>query len=71
MRLENKQREARRQQERDAEAAARLNEPPQEVEPFWFRTRQCDIAEGLIYEYRGGYWEAKASGDWSACPGIF
>ncbi|CAK0756222.1 hypothetical protein CVIRNUC_002437 [Coccomyxa viridis] len=41
--------------------------------PTWFTLRKPDGLEGprskeSRYRYKGGYWEARAKGNWSAMP---
>uniref|UniRef100_A0A7N9AQY5 Oxysterol-binding protein n=1 Tax=Mastacembelus armatus TaxID=205130 RepID=A0A7N9AQY5_9TELE len=59
-RLEEKQRSARR--EREKEAAS---------QPLWFERREDPITGEQVHIYRGGYWEAKDRGSWEGCPNIF
>uniref|UniRef100_A0A673ZTW8 Oxysterol-binding protein n=1 Tax=Salmo trutta TaxID=8032 RepID=A0A673ZTW8_SALTR len=63
-RLEEKQRAVRRR--REAEEAYKLDS----VTP-WFHKRKNDITGETTFVYKGGYWEAKDSQDWSTCSEIF
>lgn len=42
-----------------------------EYEPTWFEKTQDEYTGSVIHTYKGGYWEHKASQDWSPCPQIF
>ncbi|CAK1590392.1 unnamed protein product [Parnassius mnemosyne] len=72
LRLEEKQRAARRELEAAAEAAAAAGgagpEPPR---PRWF-TRQAAPGQPLLrHLYNHRYWECKQRADWADCPDIF
>lgn len=54
LRLEQRQRQARKMQERG-------------WKPQWF----VKDKETGTYRYTGGYWEARETGNWGACPDIF
>ena len=43
--------------------------PPYEA--TWFRKASDEQTNGIMYVYKGGYWEAKEKADWSRCPDIF
>ncbi|CAK1541537.1 unnamed protein product [Leptosia nina] len=72
LRLEEKQRAARRELEAAAEdAASRGSPPPAPRTPVWF-TRQASPGQPhLRHLYNNKYWECKQKQDWSACPDIF
>lgn len=76
LRLEEKQRAARRQLEAAAEAAAAQGAPaPPPHRPLWF-TRDAHAAPStphpqLRHLYNHLYWDCKRRQDWSACPDIF
>ncbi|XP_012279948.1 oxysterol-binding protein 1 isoform X2 [Orussus abietinus] len=70
LRLEEKQRAARRMREFEAEVATeRL--PYEPYEPVWFKKQQDPYTESLCHMYTGEYWDCKSKGDWSRCPNIF
>lgn len=76
LRLEEKQRDARRALEAAAEAAAARGAPaPPGPRPLWF-TRAALSAQPaqqphLRHLYNQRYWDCKRRQDWSACPDIF
>ncbi|KAF5286953.1 hypothetical protein FQR65_LT12412 [Abscondita terminalis] len=71
LRLEEKQRAARRNREAEAEIAAAEGRPYPPYEPIWFvQVREPDT-DTIAHVYKGGYWEAKEKQDWSRCPDIF
>ena len=72
VRLEEKQRAVRRKREAEAEQAAIDGITYDGYQPTWFK-KETDEQNGgkLIYVYNGGYWDHKASQDWSQCPDIF
>ncbi|XP_036384467.1 oxysterol-binding protein 2-like [Megalops cyprinoides] len=61
-RLEEQQRE-RRKRRRGKESDG--------YHPLWFERRTDCITGETSFVYKGGYWEAKESQDWSMCPDIF
>ncbi|KAM3963898.1 LOW QUALITY PROTEIN: oxysterol binding protein [Aphomia sociella] len=72
LRLEEKQRGARRQLEAAAEAAAaRGGPPPPPPRPAWFSREAAPGQPHLRHLYSHRYWECKAQQDWSVCPDIF
>ncbi|XP_014606256.1 PREDICTED: oxysterol-binding protein 1 isoform X1 [Polistes canadensis] len=71
LRLEEKQRAARRNREHEAEEAASQGLPYETWEPLWFKKQQDPYTDSLCYMYSGEYWECKNKGDWSRCPNIF
>ncbi|XP_075983894.1 oxysterol binding protein [Anticarsia gemmatalis] len=76
LRLEEKQRGARRELEAAAEAAAARGAPaPPAPRPLWF-TRAALSAQPaqqphLRHLYNHRYWDCKRRADWTACPDIF
>lgn len=66
LRLEEKQRAARRAREHEAEKAAAQCLPYETYEPLWFKKEQDLYTDSLCY-----IWECKSKGDWSRCPNIF
>ncbi|XP_037292619.1 oxysterol-binding protein 1 [Manduca sexta] len=75
LRLEEKQRGARRQLEAAAEAAAaRGAAAPHGPAPLWF-TRDARAAPSahpqLRHVYNHRYWDCKRRQDWTGCPDIF
>lgn len=71
VRLEEKQRAARRNREFDAEASAKDGRPYPPYEPIWFSKRKEDDSDSIAHVYKGTYWQAKEKKDWAACPDIF
>uniref|UniRef100_A0A667WJA6 Oxysterol-binding protein n=1 Tax=Myripristis murdjan TaxID=586833 RepID=A0A667WJA6_9TELE len=73
-RLEEKQRTARREREREA---AKASNPPEEGthqdshQALWFKRIDDPISGEPLHVYSGGYWEAKDQGSWDMCPDIF
>uniref|UniRef100_A0A668SC39 Oxysterol-binding protein n=1 Tax=Oreochromis aureus TaxID=47969 RepID=A0A668SC39_OREAU len=65
-RLEEKQRSARREREREAASA-----PHDNYLALWFERCEDPITGEEIHIYKGGYWEAKERGSWENCPNIF
>uniref|UniRef100_A0A674DYA5 Oxysterol binding protein 2b n=1 Tax=Salmo trutta TaxID=8032 RepID=A0A674DYA5_SALTR len=61
-RLEEKQRAVRRRREAEATDG---------FQPQWFHKRTNAITGETNFVYKGGYWEAKDSQDWSMCTEIF
>ncbi|XP_014258662.1 oxysterol-binding protein 1 isoform X2 [Cimex lectularius] len=71
IKLEEKQRAARRKREATAEEASAEGRPYQQYEPIWFK-RETDPQSGNItHVFTGEYWKCKSAGDWSMCPNIF
>lgn len=61
-RLETTQRAVRK-------TAEQQNDP---LEPRWFQKVADSIAgKTAMYTYKGGYWEARKTGDWKGCRDIF
>ncbi|XP_072934551.1 oxysterol-binding protein 1 isoform X2 [Epargyreus clarus] len=73
LRLEEKQRGARRQLEAAAEAAAArgLPAPAPAPRPAWFARQAAPAHAHLRHLYTHRYWDCKARQDWAACPDIF
>ncbi|XP_059049777.1 oxysterol-binding protein 1 isoform X2 [Achroia grisella] len=72
LRLEEKQRGARRELEAAAEAAAaRGVDPPAPPRPAWFSREAAPGQPHLRHLYNHRYWECKARQDWAGCPDIF
>lgn len=72
LRLEEKQRAARRELEAEAErAAARGLPPPAPRAPAWFARQAEPGRPHLRHLYTHRYWDAKRRADWAACPDIF
>lgn len=76
LRLEEKQRGARRQLEAAAEAAAAGGAPgPAAPRPLWFSRQAAAPAPAaapqLRHLYTHRYWDAKRRRDWAACPDIY
>uniref|UniRef100_A0A8C6K5T7 Oxysterol-binding protein n=1 Tax=Nothobranchius furzeri TaxID=105023 RepID=A0A8C6K5T7_NOTFU len=65
-RLEEKQRSARREREREAASV-----PHDNYKSRWFDRCEDQITGEQIHIYNGGYWEAKELGSWEGCPDIF
>lgn len=75
MKLEEKQRVRRRKREavaaKAAEAAAAGNmeeaerlEKASTITPVWFSKDYDHLTNTMMHVYKGGYWEAKATGNW-------
>ncbi|XP_011333260.1 oxysterol-binding protein 1 isoform X2 [Ooceraea biroi] len=71
LRLEEKQRAARRAREHDAEKAAAQGLLYESYEPLWFRKKQDPYTDSRCYVFNGEYWDYKSRGDWSRSPNIF
>uniref|UniRef100_A0AAQ6IMM5 Oxysterol-binding protein n=1 Tax=Anabas testudineus TaxID=64144 RepID=A0AAQ6IMM5_ANATE len=67
-RLEEKQRIARREREREA---ANQHAPHDSYQALWFEGCKDEITGEQVHIYKGGYWEAKERGSWECCPDIF
>uniref|UniRef100_A0A673D0J3 Oxysterol-binding protein n=1 Tax=Sphaeramia orbicularis TaxID=375764 RepID=A0A673D0J3_9TELE len=67
-RLEEKQRSARREREREA---ANQHAPHDTYKALWFERCEDPITGEQVHIYRGGYWEAKERGSWEGCADIF
>ncbi|KAG8236531.1 hypothetical protein J437_LFUL015805 [Ladona fulva] len=71
VRLEEKQRAARRKREGEAEKAAAEGRPYPPYEPVWFKKQTEPYTGNVFHMYQGRYWDCKEKGDWSMCPDIF
>jgi len=71
VRLEEKQRAARRKKEQEAEQSAGEGRPYPGYEPVWFKKQKDPITGNPIHVYQGKYLEAKDAQEWSSCPDIF
>uniref|UniRef100_A0A3Q0S4H1 Oxysterol-binding protein n=1 Tax=Amphilophus citrinellus TaxID=61819 RepID=A0A3Q0S4H1_AMPCI len=65
-RLEEKQRSARRERDREAASA-----PHDNYMALWFERCEDPVTGEQVHIYKGGYWEAKERGSWEGCPNIF
>ncbi|CAB1319843.1 unnamed protein product [Coregonus sp. 'balchen'] len=70
-RLEEKQRAVRRRREAEATDALDDGREYEGFQPQWFHKRTNAITGETNFVYKGGYWEAKDSQDWSMCTEIF
>ncbi|XP_017776763.1 PREDICTED: oxysterol-binding protein 1 isoform X2 [Nicrophorus vespilloides] len=70
LRLEEKQRAARRRREAEVEKAAIDGEAYPPYEPIWFKQVKDDN-DSIVHVYKGNYWTAKKNQDWANCPDIF
>ncbi|XP_013875660.1 oxysterol-binding protein 1 isoform X2 [Austrofundulus limnaeus] len=73
-RLEEKQRSARREREREVVKAASSPEEgghPDNYQALWFEKIHDPVSSETLHVYKGGYWEAKKQGSWEMCPDIF
>jgi hypothetical protein len=71
VRLEEKQRAARRIREAETEKAASEGRPYPPYEPVWFKKEKEPWTGSVIHVYQGKYWECKERQDWSMCPDIY
>ncbi|CAH2093744.1 unnamed protein product [Euphydryas editha] len=72
LRLEEKQRAARRELEAAAESAAAAGlPPPAPPGPVWFTRQAAPGQPRLRHLYNHRYWDCKRRADWTACPDIF
>ncbi|KAJ9599602.1 hypothetical protein L9F63_009919, partial [Diploptera punctata] len=71
VRLEEKQRAARRAREAAAEKAAAEGRPYPPYEPVWFKKEKESYTGSVIHMYQGKYWDCKERQDWSSCPDIY
>ncbi|XP_065201788.1 oxysterol-binding protein 1-like [Planococcus citri] len=71
LRLEEKQRQKRKERNFQNEDATECGDTHQTHEPVWFR-REMDTHTGdYTYSYNNLYWDCKDKRDWSRCPSIF
>lgn len=61
----------RRRREAEATDALDNGREYDGFQPQWFHKRKNDITGETTFVYKGGYWEAKDSQDWSTCSEIF
>jgi len=71
LRLEEKQRAARRQRELESEMAVQEGRPVPTYDPIWFRKEKDPWTGNVVHVYAGNYWESKRKQDWARCPDIF
>lgn len=71
VRLEEKQRAARRLRDTEAEKAASEGRHFPPYEPIWFKKEKEPWTGSVIHMYQGKYWECKERQDWSMCPDIY
>lgn len=71
LKLEEKQRAARRLRESIAEKASATGHVYQAYEPLWFKKEMDSFTGNISYIYKGNYWESKEKGQWTMCPNIF
>ncbi|XP_023716745.1 oxysterol-binding protein 1 isoform X7 [Cryptotermes secundus] len=71
VRLEEKQRAARRIRDAEAEKAAAEGRLYPPYEPLWFKKEVEHWTGSIIHMYQGKYWECKERQDWSMCPDIY
>jgi len=71
LRLEEKQRAARRQREMDSELAVQEGRPVPTYESNWFRKEKDQWTGNVFHVFKGTYWDCKRKQDWSQCPDIF
>lgn len=71
LRLEEKQRTARKQRETEAELAVQEGRPVPTYEPQWFVREKDPFTGSSIYVFNGEYWECKKKQEWNRCPDIF
>uniref|UniRef100_A0A3Q2ZG84 Oxysterol-binding protein n=1 Tax=Kryptolebias marmoratus TaxID=37003 RepID=A0A3Q2ZG84_KRYMA len=69
-RLEEKQRSARREREREASSSL-SGAPHDNYKALWFERCKDQITGEQVHIYKGGYWEAKELGGWEGCQDIF
>ncbi|XP_076854111.1 oxysterol-binding protein 2 isoform X1 [Brachyhypopomus gauderio] len=70
-RLEEKQRAVRRRRETEACNALDEGRDYEGYQPLWFHRSTDPVTGETSFVYKGGYWEAKESQNWSMCPDIF
>lgn len=68
MLLEQKQRDARHQNE---ELAQQQGIELNEHQPVWFTKTFDELIGNAMYQFNGDYWTKKEENDWSMCPEIF
>ncbi|XP_023930845.1 oxysterol-binding protein 1 isoform X2 [Lingula anatina] len=71
LKLEEKQRLARKRREAEAEQAASEGREYVPYEPAWFKKTKDQQTGNLIHMYTHEYWEAKEKQDWGRCLDIY
>ncbi|ESN95103.1 hypothetical protein HELRODRAFT_87168, partial [Helobdella robusta] len=73
VKLEEKQRAARRQLEIEAtnQSQTLTNSDKPAYQPKWFKKEKDVTNEGQMHVYNGEYWACKSTSDWSRCPDIY
>jgi len=71
LRLEEKQRTARKQRETETELAIQDGRPVLTYEPNWFVREKDPFTGSSVYVFSGEYWECKKKQEWARCPDIF
>ncbi|EDW67761.1 oxysterol-binding protein 1 [Drosophila virilis] len=71
LRLEEKQRAARKQREEKEKQAAAEGRTYPAYEPMWFKREKEEGSNEFVHISKNTYWKAKAAQDWSGCPNIF
>ncbi|KRZ16763.1 Oxysterol-binding protein 2, partial [Trichinella zimbabwensis] len=71
IRLEEKQRAARKQREIEAEQTISGGREYKGYEPVWFTKHRDPWTGNIIHSFNGKYWEHKSRQDWSDCPDIY
>jgi len=69
--IEEKQRSARRDREKEAAEAAAQGTDYVGWEPVWFKKDTDPTTGNLIHIFTGEYWECKDKQDWKKCPDIY
>ena len=69
--LEELQRTRRRKRESEADEAQTLGKVYEGYKPAWFEKVDDELTNVSLHVYKGGYWEAKETGEWSLCPEIY
>ncbi|GMS79066.1 hypothetical protein PENTCL1PPCAC_1241, partial [Pristionchus entomophagus] len=69
--LEEKQRVKRKRREAEVKEAIQRGEHLEEIEPIWFEKIQDEKTGSPIHVFKGEYWKAKESNDWSKSSSIF
>ncbi|CAG0914357.1 unnamed protein product [Notodromas monacha] len=71
VRLEEKQRAARRKREQELEQMTTEGTEVAQYQPLWF-TQEKDADTGaMLYKFNNKYWDSKDRQDWSMCPDIY
>ena len=69
--LEELQRTRRRKREIEAAEAQKEGKVYEGYQPCWFENVSDEVTKSNLHVYKGGYWEAKETKDWSLCPEIY